>query len=49
MVPSSISSSTSREVKAIDLPRGKTVSLAPGGLHLMLMNLQKPIAAGDVV
>jgi hypothetical protein len=38
-----------REVKAIDLPKGKTVSLQPGGLHLMLMNLPKPIAAGDVI
>ena len=38
-----------REVKAIDLPKDQAVSLAPGGLHLMLMNLQKPIAAGDVV
>ncbi|HEY0664390.1 MAG TPA: copper chaperone PCu(A)C [Thiobacillaceae bacterium] len=38
-----------REVQAIDLPRGKTVSLAPGGYHIMLMNLTQPIAAGDVI
>ncbi len=38
-----------REVKAIDLPKGRTVSLEPGGLHIMLMNLQKPIAAGDLI
>lgn len=38
-----------REVKAIDLPKGKTVSLEPGGFHLMLMNLKKPIAAGEVI
>jgi copper(I)-binding protein len=38
-----------REVQAIDLPQGKTVSLQPGGYHIMLMNLQKPIAAGDVI
>jgi len=38
-----------REVKAIELPKGKMVSLQPGGLHIMLMNLPKPIAAGDVV
>ena len=38
-----------REVKAIDLPKGKTVSLQPGGFHIMLMNLKKPIAAGDVI
>lgn len=36
-----------REVKAIELPKGKTVSLQPGGYHVMLMNLEKPIAAGD--
>ena len=38
-----------REVKAIDLPKGKTVSLEPGGYHIMLMNLAKPIAAGEVI
>lgn len=38
-----------REVGAIELPKGKTVSLQPGGLHIMLMNLTQPIAAGDVV
>lgn len=38
-----------REVKAIELPKGKTVSLEPGGFHLMLMNLKKPIAAGDLI
>jgi copper(I)-binding protein len=38
-----------REVKAIELPKGKTVSLEPGGFHIMLMNLPKPIAAGDVI
>jgi hypothetical protein len=38
-----------REVKAIDLPKGKTVSLEPGGYHIMLMNLPKPIAAGEVI
>lgn len=38
-----------REVKALDLPKGKTVSLEPGGYHIMLMNLAKPIAAGDRV
>lgn len=38
-----------REVQAIDLPKGKTVSLEPGGYHIMLMNLAKPIAAGEVI
>lgn len=38
-----------RQLQAIELPAGKTVSLEPGGLHIMLMNLPKPIAAGDVI
>lgn len=38
-----------REVKAIDLPKGKTVSLEPGGFHIMLMNLKKPITAGEII
>ncbi|MHB1214277.1 MAG: copper chaperone PCu(A)C [Thiobacillus sp.] len=38
-----------REVKAIDLPKDKTVALEPGGFHLMLMNLPQPIAAGDMI
>ena len=38
-----------REVKAIELPKGKTVSLEPGGYHIMLMNLAKPIAAGEII
>lgn len=38
-----------REVKAISLPKGKTVSLEPGGFHLMLMNLKQPIAAGETI
>lgn len=36
-----------REVKALDLPKGKAVMLEPGGYHIMLMNLAKPIAAGE--
>lgn len=38
-----------RELKALDLPKGKTVSLEPGGFHIMLMNLPKPIVAGDTI
>ena len=38
-----------RELKSLDLPKGKAVSLEPGGYHIMLMNLNKPIAAGDVI
>lgn len=36
-------------VAGIDVPAGKTVKLAPGGYHLMLMNLQKPLNPGDKV
>lgn len=36
-------------VDGIDVPAGKTVRLASGGYHLMLMNLQKPLNAGDKV
>lgn len=38
-----------REVKAIDLPKGKTVTLKPGGYHIMLMNLKQPITAGEMI
>ena len=38
-----------REVKAVELPKGVKVSLKPGGFHIMLMNLKKPIAAGDKI
>lgn len=38
-----------REVQAIDLPKGKTVSLEPGGYHIMLMNLKKPIVVGEAI
>ncbi len=38
-----------REVKAIDLPSGKTVKLEPGGLHLMLFQSKRPLKAGDKV
>ena len=36
-------------VDVIDLPAGKPVKLAPGGYHVMLMGLQKPLNAGDKV
>ena len=38
-----------RPVPRIDLPAGKTVELKPGGYHLMLMSLAKPLRAGDTV
>jgi len=36
-------------VDGIDIPAGKSVKLAPGGYHVMLMNLKKPLNAGDKV
>ncbi|MEZ5825472.1 MAG: copper chaperone PCu(A)C [Geminicoccaceae bacterium] len=36
-----------RQVEAIDLPAGETVMLQPGGLHVMLLDLPKPLAKGD--
>ena len=34
-------------VPALELPPGKTVALAPGGHHIMFMDLAGPLAAGD--
>ncbi|HEX7373505.1 MAG TPA: copper chaperone PCu(A)C [Steroidobacteraceae bacterium] len=36
-----------RAVEGLAVPAGKTVTLAPQGLHLMLMGLAKPLAAGE--
>jgi hypothetical protein len=36
-----------REVDGVDVPAGRTVSLAPGGTHLMLMGLDGPLVAGQ--
>jgi copper(I)-binding protein len=35
--------------RGLDLPAGKAVELAPGGYHLMLMDLKQPLKAGDTV
>jgi len=42
-------SMTMRPVTSIDLPAGKTVKLEPGGYHIMLLDLVKPLAKGDQV
>jgi copper(I)-binding protein len=34
-----------RQLKRIDLPKGKTVSLKPGGRHIMLIDLNAPLKA----
>jgi len=36
-----------RAITAVDVPAGATVQLAPGGLHLMFVGLNKPLKAGD--
>lgn len=38
-----------RPVPYIRLPKGQTIRLAPGGLHIMLIDLKKPLKAGDRV
>ena len=38
-----------REIEALDLPVGKSVTLAPGGLHLMLNGLKAPLKVGDML
>lgn len=38
-----------RPVAAIDLPAGKAVALAPGGFHIMMMDLKQGVKKGDVV
>lgn len=39
-------------MKAVDfvaLPAGKRIELKPGGYHVMLVDLRRPLAAGDMV
>ena len=36
-----------RPMPELDLPSGETVTMAPGGLHIMLMDLKQPLRAGD--
>ena len=38
-----------RPVARIELPRGKPVKLAPGGLHIMLIDVKQPLKPGDKV
>jgi copper(I)-binding protein len=38
-----------RPVRRIELPARKTVKLAPGGLHVMLIGVKQPLKAGDKV
>ena len=36
-----------RPVASVTVRAGETVSFKPGGLHVMLMNLRRPLAPGD--
>ncbi len=38
-----------RRVDAIEVPAGETVTLGPGGYHLMLFNLKHPLKVGQRV
>lgn len=38
---------TMQQVEAIELPAGATVSLEPGGYHIMMLDLAEPLEAGD--
>ncbi len=38
-----------RRVERIDIPAGKTVTLKPGGLHVMLIGLKEPLEQGTTV
>ena len=34
-------------MEAVEIPAGETVALEPGGLHVMLMDLQRPMVEGE--
>src|SRR5450830_245887 len=36
-----------RELESLAIPAGKMINLAPGGMHLMLMGLKKPLKVGE--
>ncbi len=38
-----------RALKSLELPAGKRVEFKPGGYHIMLLGLAKPLAAGETV
>ena len=38
-----------RPLPRVELPGGQTVKLAPGGMHLMLLDVKRPLKAGDKV
>jgi hypothetical protein len=38
-----------RRLERLDLPAGQTVRLAPGGNHIMLLDIKRPLQAGERV
>jgi copper(I)-binding protein len=38
-----------RRIEELKMPAGKEVELAPGGVHLMLVQLKEPLKPGEVV
>lgn len=38
-----------KAIPQLEVPAGKSVELSPGGYHVMLMGLKKPLAKGDKV
>lgn len=36
-----------RPIEGVDIPAGQPVSLKPGGMHIMLIGLKKPLQAGQ--
>ncbi len=38
-----------RAVSRLELPPGRTVELKPGGYHMMLVDLKRPLKKGDLV
>jgi len=38
-----------RPIRVLDLPPGSNVELKPGGHHMMLMDLKRPLATGEKI
>jgi copper(I)-binding protein len=37
------------KLERLELPPGQTVKMAPGGMHIMFMDIKKPLVAGETV
>ncbi len=38
-----------REIKGLDIPAGQTVNMAPGGEHVMFLQIKEPFKEGSVI